>query len=123
MEFEAGNGKKYKVEAIWDNTVYANKAKSHLLGLYYLIAWKKYPEKENTWELSFTVLYLKKLINSFYKKHLEKPTATFLPINFTLLIARPTVKPTRFMIKQKRGQSVRNANKQARNSVLDAYNI
>ena len=38
LEFEAGNSKEYKVEAIWDNAIYANKAKGHLLGLYYLVA-------------------------------------------------------------------------------------
>ena len=48
LELEAGDSKEYKVEAIWDSAVYANKAKGHLLDLYYLIAWKWYPEKENT---------------------------------------------------------------------------
>ena len=38
-EFKAvGNNKKYKVEVIWNSAVYANKGKSHLSGLYYLIA-------------------------------------------------------------------------------------
>ena len=38
-EFELGNdNKEYKVEAIWDNTVYAKEADGHLLGLYYLVA-------------------------------------------------------------------------------------
>ena len=36
-EFEPGNNKKYKVEVIWDNAIYANKTKGYLLGLYYLI--------------------------------------------------------------------------------------
>ena len=50
LEFETGNSKKYEVEAIWNSAVYANKAKGHLPGLYYLVAWKKYSEEENTWE-------------------------------------------------------------------------
>ena len=37
-EFKAGNNAKYKVETIWDSTVYANKVKGHLPGLYYLLA-------------------------------------------------------------------------------------
>ena len=37
-EFEADNSKEYKVEIIEDSAVYSNKAKDHLLGLYYLIA-------------------------------------------------------------------------------------
>ena len=38
LEFEANDSKKYKVEAIWDSAVYANKAKVYLVGLYYLVA-------------------------------------------------------------------------------------
>ena len=38
LEFEADNSKEYKVEAIRDIAVYANKAKGHLPGLYYLVA-------------------------------------------------------------------------------------
>lgn len=42
-EFEAnGNKKKYKVEEIWDNVIYAKKsAADHLPNFYYLISWKK----------------------------------------------------------------------------------
>lgn len=28
----------YKIEAIWENTIYAKESKSHLPGLYYLIS-------------------------------------------------------------------------------------
>ena len=80
-ELEASNNKKYKIEAIWDNAIYGNKAEGHLLGLHYLVAWKRYFEEENTWEPSFAVQHLKKLINSFYKKYLKKLIATFPPIN------------------------------------------
>ena len=47
------NGKKYKVKVICDNKVYAKKLDSddHLLSLYYLVLWKNYPDKKNTWEL------------------------------------------------------------------------
>ena len=38
LEFEASDSKKYKVEAIQDNAIYANKAESYLSGLYYLVA-------------------------------------------------------------------------------------
>ena len=45
------NSKEYKVEAIWDNAVYGNKFESgHISGFYYLVAWKSYPKKENTWK-------------------------------------------------------------------------
>ena len=50
LEFKAGNSKDYKVEATRNSTVYANKAKDHLLGIHYLVAWKKYPEEKNPWE-------------------------------------------------------------------------
>ena len=51
MEFDVGNNEEYKVEAIWDSAVYARESESgHIPGLYYLVLWKRYPEKENTWE-------------------------------------------------------------------------
>ena len=53
-ELDAGNkdSEEYEIEAIWDSAVYANKSElDHLSGLYYLVAWKRYPEEENTWEL------------------------------------------------------------------------
>ena len=48
IEYKAGNSEEYKVEAIWNSAVYTNKAKGHLPGLYYLVAWKRYPKVENT---------------------------------------------------------------------------
>ena len=48
LEFEAGNDKEYKVDGIWDNAVYARELAGQLPGLYYLVLWKSYPEKENT---------------------------------------------------------------------------
>ena len=36
-EFDTGNNKKYKLEAIKDSIIYAKKAEKHLLGLYYLV--------------------------------------------------------------------------------------
>ena len=48
LEFEASDSKEYKVEVIQDSAVYANKAKGHLPGLYYMVAWKRYSKEENT---------------------------------------------------------------------------
>ena len=48
LEFDAGNSKVYKVEAIRESAVYAKELKGHLLSCYYLVAWKGYPQKENT---------------------------------------------------------------------------
>ena len=48
LELEVGNSEEYEVEAIWDSAVYASKLESgQLPGLYYLVAWKRYPEVEN----------------------------------------------------------------------------
>ena len=47
-EFEPSNNKEYELEAIQDSAVYAKEANRHLPGLYYLVAWKGYPEEENT---------------------------------------------------------------------------
>ena len=118
-ELDAGNedSKEYKVEAIWDNAVYANKSESgHLPGLYYLVAWKGYPEEENTWEPSSAVQHLKKLISSFHKDHPKKPTATSPPIDSAPSMARPTVKPTaKATTKRKWGRPANSASKQAKN--------
>ena len=38
LEFETSNSKNYKIESIWNSAVYANKAKGHLLSLYYVVA-------------------------------------------------------------------------------------
>ena len=48
MKLEAGDSKEYKMEEIRDSTLYANKVKGHLPGLYYLVAWKRYFEEKNT---------------------------------------------------------------------------
>ena len=45
-EFNAGNYKEYE---IIDSAIYAKKTEGNLLGLYYLVSWKGYPEEENTW--------------------------------------------------------------------------
>ena len=100
LKFEAGNSEEYKVEIIWNSAVYASELESDQLpGLYYLVAWKSYPEKENTWEPLSVVQHLKKLISFFYNEHPEKPTATFSPINSALPMTRPTVRP--ILLKQK----------------------
>ena len=113
-ELEAGNSKEYEVEAIRDSAVYASESESgQLPGLYYLVAWKGYPEEENTWEPLSAVQHLKKLISCFHKEHSEKPTATSPPIDSALPIARPTVRPT--PLKQKRGQPAGSASKGAKN--------
>ena len=49
IELEAiDNSKEYKMKAIINSTISGNKVKSYLPGLYYLVAWKKYPKEENT---------------------------------------------------------------------------
>ena len=90
----ANNSEEYEMEAIWDSTVYAKKSESdHLPGLYYLVSWKGYPKEENTWEPVLAIRHLKKLINSFYKNYLNKPSTTFKAIDNTPPMAKPTIKP------------------------------
>ncbi len=96
LEFEnIGDGEKYKVEAICDNAVYAKELdySHHLSGFYYLVSWKGYPEKDNSWEPALVILHLCKLISNFYYNHLKMSTATSPPIDSAPLMVRPTVKP------------------------------
>ena len=56
FEFEASNNEEYEVNGIWDNAIYAKKSTTRqLLGLYYLVLWKSYPRKENTWEPALAI--------------------------------------------------------------------
>ena len=76
-KFNGSNNKKYKVEVIKNSTVYIKGVKKstvyikgvkkHLLGLYYLISWKDYPEKEIIWELSLRIIHFWKIIFTFHK--------------------------------------------------------
>ena len=102
-KLDAGdNSGEYEVEAIRDSAVYARESESgHLPGLYYLVSWKGYPEEENTWEPASAVQHLRKLISSFHKDHLDKPTTTSPAIDTAPPMARLTVK---LPAKQKRGR-------------------
>ena len=92
LEFEARDNKEYEVKAIINNAVYGKQANNDkMLGIYYFILWKDYPEEENTWEPLLAVIHLRKLINTFHKEHPEKPTATSLPLDSALPMARPTI--------------------------------
>ena len=116
MEFDAGDDKsgEYKVEAIWDSAVYARESESgYLPSPYYMVSWKRYLEKENTWEPASAVQHLRKLISLFHKDHLDKWSATSPSINTTTIMARPTIKLTG-PPKQKQRWPANNTNKQAK---------
>ena len=101
-EFDAGDNKEYKIEAIIDSAVYTKEAEGHLPGLYYLVSWKSYPEEESIWKPSSAVIHLRKMISIFHKDHLKKPTAIFLPLNSAPPMAKPSVKlPVKLFAKQK----------------------
>ena len=114
VELDAGNDKsgEYKVEAIWDNAVYTRELESsYLSGLYYLISWKRYSEKKNTWEPTLAVQHLWKLLSKYHHKNPDKPTATTFPIDTALPMAKPTVK---LPAKQKWEQPIRRAKKRSK---------
>ena len=116
-EMDAGDNEdgEYKVEAIRDSTVYARESESgHLPELYYLVSWKGYPEKENTWEPALAIQHFRKLISSFHKDHSDKPTATFEAIDTAPPMAKPIIRPTVKPTKQKQGQPVNSPNKRAK---------
>ena len=106
-EFDTGNNKEYEVEAIKDSAIYAKEAKGHLPSLYYLVSWKSYPQEESTWEPSFAVMHLRKMIFAFHKNHPEKPTATSLPLDSAPPMAKPSIKPpVKPSAKQKQGRPI-----------------
>lgn len=121
LEFEDdSDSKEYKAETICDSAVYARESESgHLPGLYYPISWNAYLEEENTWEPVSSIQHLQKLVSTVHKEHLEKPKATFPPVNPAPLMAKPTVKlsPETSAAKQKQGRpsKTRSANKRAKN--------
>ena len=120
-ELDAGdeNSKEYEVEAIWDSVGYTNKLESgYLSGFYYLVAWKSYPEKKNTWKPLSAVQHLKKLISSFHKDYPQKSIATSPLINSAPPMARATVKPT---TNRNQSRPVNSTSKQAKNCMELAY--
>ena len=90
-EFEPGDDKEYEVEAIQDSTVYVKKVDGHLPRLYYLIVWKDYPEKKNTWEPFLAIMHLWKIVSIFHRDHLEKLTATSASLDSVPPMAKPTI--------------------------------
>ena len=109
-EFELNNDKEYEVEVFWDSVVYAKEANGHLPELYYLVAWKGYPRKENTWEPFSAVMHLRKMVSTCHKDNPEKPTVSSVPLDS----APPMAKPTIQLLKWKRGQPTGRAKKRAK---------
>ena len=120
LEFEAGDGdgEEFEVEGIRDSAVYVGESEGQLLGLYYLVSWKGYPEEENTWEPASAVQHLRKLISTFHRGNPEKPTVTSPPTDIAPPMARPTVRPEAPATKRKRGRPAKanGANKRAKKS-------
>ena len=88
---EPGDNKEYKMEAIRNSVVYAKEADEHLPGLYYLVAWKGYPEEKNTLEPFLAVMHLRKMVSTFHKDHPEKPTAISALLDSAPPMARSTI--------------------------------
>ena len=109
FESKASNNKKYEVNSIWDSAVYAKELAGQLPELYYLVLWKEYPEKKNTWEPALTIQHLWRLVTAYHKDNLQKPIATSAPINMAPLMAKPSALPrptptTDIPLKRKRGR-------------------
>ena len=64
-----GNNKKYQVEAIWDNTIYANEAKVHLPNFYHIVIWISCLIEKNSLKPILLLYHLRKLNSLFYNNH------------------------------------------------------
>ena len=117
FKFEAGDDKdkEYEVDSIWDSAVYTKEsATKQLLGLYYLVLWKGYPEEKNIWEPALAIQHLRRLVTTYHKDNPKKLTATSAPGNTAPPMARPSAPPrptaksttTDIPIKQKQGRPV-----------------
>ena len=106
-DFNAGNNKEYKVDAIINSAVYAKEAKRHLPGLYYLVSWKNYPEEKSTWEPSSAIMHLWEMISIFHKDYPKNPMAISPPLNSAPLMAKPSFKlPVKPFVKWKQGRLI-----------------
>ena len=107
LKFEAGgDNKEYEVEDICNSMVYTRESEaSQLLGLYYLVSWKNYPEDKSIWKPVSAVQYFWKLVIIFHKDHSDKPTATFSPIDLAPPMAKH-IAPPNINGKRKRGRPV-----------------
>lgn len=92
LMFDASNIQKYKVEINKNCTVYAKKVERNLTDIYYLVFWKGYLEKVNTWEPSSTVMHLRKIISTFHKDYLKKSLATSFSFNSAPPMTKPSIK-------------------------------
>ncbi len=112
LKFKAGVNKEYDVKAIIYNKMYGSQANDNdqIPDLYYLVLWKSYLEEKNTQKLSSAVIHLRKLINTFHKKYLEKLIATSLPLDSISPMARPFI----LKLKQKYSHLSKKANKRSR---------
>ena len=113
-EFKVGNNKVYKVDGIWDSTVYAREPARQLSGLYYLVLWKSYPEKKNTWKSALVIQHFQRLVIAYHKDNSKKPTVISPSINLAPLMAGPTVKPTIAPTKKRAWPAKTNTNKRVK---------
>ena len=90
-EFEVSDNKEYKMEVIRNSIVYAKKVDGYLSELYYLVAWKGYPDEKNTWEPSSAVMQLRKIVSIFIKYHPIKSIITLAPLDSAPSIAKPII--------------------------------
>lgn len=73
LDFNANNSKKYKVEAIWDKTVYTSKEESYLSNFYYIIVWKSY-SKEKKYLQTFVSNLVPKKADLLFLKIVSRET-------------------------------------------------
>ena len=76
-KFEAGKSKEYKIKAIEDNAICANKEKNYLPGLYYLVAWQSIFWERKYLRTIICSLVSKKADQFFWQKTFKKASSEF----------------------------------------------
>lgn len=92
LKWKVDHIEEYEIEGICDTTVHTKKSEGHHLQRFnYIVLWKGFSKKENTWKPMSTVQHLQNVINTFLNNYSEKPIVMSPSIDTVLGITRPRI--------------------------------